>query len=158
MNIKDLVAKARHQGGWTVLDVADLPALPDGLHLPDDVSEFYKNCGGIRLAVGQDEFHVVSPTDFVRSNDAILGETHANDRSHWWFVIGRSGEQYVSIDLAPGRLGRCYDSFWDRHAVAGSCPVIAASFSEFLARLLDGDGSLYWLAEDFVAEEDAYDD
>ena len=26
---------------------------------------------------------------------------------------------YITIDLAKERLGRCYDSFWDRYGVAG---------------------------------------
>jgi len=63
----------------------------------------------------------------------------------------------VTIDCSPTRLGRCQDGFWDRHAVAGSCPLVALSFAELLERLVEGRGERwYWLRDD-PGYGDAYD-
>lgn len=54
----------------------------------------------------------------------------------------------VTIDCSADRLGRCYDSFWDSHGVAGSCSIVALSFTDLLQRLLDNNGDYwYWLGD-----------
>lgn len=64
----------------------------------------------------------------------------------------------MSIDCAAGRLGRCYDSSWDRHGVVGECTVVALSFTELLQRLLNAQGTRwYWLTSEAPAYGDAYD-
>jgi hypothetical protein len=80
------------------------------------------------------------------------------DISYDWFIIGKSSEQYITIDLNPDRLGRCYDSFWDRHGVPADCQIIAKSFTDLLQKLFDGNGDYwYWLKDDFTYIGDAYD-
>lgn len=101
---------------------------------------------------------LVSPKDFVKANPVIAGVEGSGDLSADWFIVAKSGEQYVTIDLDPNRLGRCYDSFWDRHAVAGSCPVIARSFRELVEKLIGSRGKqFFWTLPDFVSYGDAYD-
>ena len=80
------------------------------------------------------------------------------DISDLWFSIADDGNgDYLSIDLAPGRLGICYDSFHETHGVAGSTPVIARSFTELLTSLLQSRGNRpYWLEDGFVSLGDAY--
>ncbi len=96
----------------------------------------------------------------MSSNKVILGEHGAlGDRSDYWYLLARgSSGEGISIDLHPDRLGRCYDSFWDRHGLAGSCPVIALSFLDLLTRLMDSGGAhWYWLEADFGSLGDAYE-
>ena len=63
---------------------------------------------------------------------------------------------YLGIDLDPERLGRCYDSHHEIHGLAGECPVIALSFSEFVG-LLEAQAA-YWTLESFHSYGDAYDE
>ncbi len=101
---------------------------------------------------------IVPPREFVLANPIIVGERCFDDISSHWYIVGRGGtEEMVTIDCSPPRLGRCYDSFWDRHGVAGSCPIVALSFTELLQRLLKQEGGYwYWLADDAPAHGDAY--
>ena len=47
----------------------------------------------------------------------------------------------------------------ETHGVAGSCPIIATSFTDLLTRLYENKGQRwYWLRPDFVSLGDAYDD
>lgn len=66
---------------------------------------------------------------------------------------------YITIDLEKERLGRCYDSFWDRHGVVGECAVIAQTFTELVSQLYSNQGkSLFWLDDKFNYLGDAYDE
>jgi len=120
---------------------------------------FYTQCGGIDLFANKPfGISLVSPSEFVKANPVIARVDGEGDISFDWFIVAKAGEQYVTMDLNPTRLGQCYDSFWDRHAVAGSCPVIAKSYAELLAQLLNGRGeNWFWLAPDFQGYGDAYD-
>lgn len=137
-----------------------LPQLPNSLDLPPDLAEFYQFCGGVVLFHAHPYWlEVLGPTDFARANPIIAGVDDESDRSHLWFVLAQADEQFVTIDLAPDRIGRCYDSFWDRHAVRGSCPIIASSFTEFLERAIQMAGrAWYWLDPAFTPLGDAYDE
>jgi hypothetical protein len=141
-----------------VLPEKGAPSLPEGYALPNNLSEFYARCGGVTLyrdsAYG---ISIVCPNRFVRANPVIRGESGETDISYHWFILGQSEEQFITIDLNPLRLGRCYDSFWDRHACPGSCPIISNSFSELLAHLVESRGAhWYWLAPSFRSLGDAY--
>ena len=118
-------------------------------------------CGGVTLFQSETcVAEIVPPNDFVEANPVLVGCQAEDDISAAWFILcrGLNDEQYVTIDLAPGRLGRCYDSFWDCHAVAGSSTIVARSFSEFLERLISSGGTRwYWLEDSFVSLGDAYD-
>ncbi len=113
------------------------------------------------LFEGEDySFQIVQPEEFTLSNPVIIGELAEEDISSHWYIVGHDGNgDYISIDLHQGRLGKCYDSFWDRHGVVGDCPVIANSFSDLLEQLVQNSGERwYWLKEDFKPLGDAYDD
>ncbi|MBP1995842.1 SMI1/KNR4 family protein [Paenibacillus eucommiae] len=129
--------------------------------LPPDVRRFYELCGGVLLFGSKDYVcQIVPPENFISSNPVIIGEPVDEDISSHWYIVAHDGNgDYISIDLHQERLGKCYDSFWDRHGVAGDCPVIAKSFTELLERSIQNNGERwYWLKEDFESIGDAYDD
>ncbi len=157
--VDDLIQQLQATPRCQVSPPSGQPVTRAGLVVPPEVVRFYELCGGADLFVGSDHpLSLVSPKRFRSANLEIVGEEIDNDISSSWFVIaeGRSGE-YVSIDLGPEHLGRCYDSYVDRHGVAGSCAVIALSFCEFLERCLLAKGDrYYWLVDQFVGYGDAY--
>jgi antitoxin YokJ len=155
-----LIEKIKRTEGCRLLPATGLPALRAQDRLPPDLQEFYSLCGGAHLFEGADfDVQLVEPDRFARSNLEIVGEECPDDISDSWYIVGRSGsEEAISIDCSTERLGRCYDSFWDRHAIAGSCPIVALSFAELVRRLLASRGGhWYWLAEGWVGHGDAYD-
>lgn len=137
------------------------PVLRAGERLPDDLAEFYRHAGGVSLFEHSTyPIRVVAAEYLTRANPEIVKTDCPDDISDSWYIVARGGgEESITIDCSPERLGRCYDSFWDRHGVAGDCRVIAMSFIELLQRLFDnGGGYWYWLAEDALGYGDAYDD
>jgi hypothetical protein len=158
-SIRDLVYAIEQSTRCAVNPSVGLPVIPGGLSLPEDLRLFYEVCGGVELF--RDEgysMEIVPPGEFCRANPVIVGDPCEDDQSFDWFIVGRSGLQVVTVDLSAERLGRCYDSFWDRHGLVGECTVIAKDFSEFLVRYFESDGKyLYWLEPDFVNYGDAYD-
>ncbi|MFB9324679.1 SMI1/KNR4 family protein [Paenibacillus aurantiacus] len=132
----------------------------DGYQLPPDITRFYELCGGVQLFENKEYCcQVVPPHEFVLSNPIIVGELVEEDISSNWFIVVHDGNgDYISLDLNPKRIGKCYDSFWDRHGVVGECPVVARSFTELLNQLVQNNGGRwYWLEEDFESLGDAYD-
>ncbi|WP_312886473.1 SMI1/KNR4 family protein [Paenibacillus foliorum] len=129
--------------------------------LPLDLKRFYELCGGVVLFENKD-FHIqiAPPNEFILSNPVIVGEQVDGNISSHWYIVGLGGNgDYISIDLHQDRLGKCYDSFWDRHGVMGDCPVVAKTFTELINRLVQNNGERwYWLSEDFESLGDAYDD
>ena len=84
-----------------------------------------------------------------------------------WYILAQdqpynayeAGVQTVTIDFDPDRLGRCYDSFWDRHASPGYCDIVATSFTGWLEQVLAAKGSsLFWVEPTFQRIGDAYAD
>ncbi len=59
-----------------------------------------------------------------------------DDISWSWYVIAITDNgDHFSIDLSPERLGRCYDSFHETHALRGDTDVVAHTFTDFLERI-----------------------
>ncbi|GAM12377.1 unknown [Mesobacillus selenatarsenatis SF-1] len=108
-----------------------IPDVEKGHTLPSDLKEFYKICGGIDLFVGCDyAIKIVSPQGFVLANPVIIEERAEYDISSNWYIIGDNmNGDYITIDLDKLRLGRRFDSSWDVHGVAGSCPIVETSFT-----------------------------
>jgi hypothetical protein len=128
--------------------------------LPEDLEEFYSVCGGVRLFDDMEyPIRIVGPAELTRTNPEIVGEECPEDITDSWYIVARGGtEEALSIDCSSERSGRCCDSFWDRHGVAGDCRVVALSFTELLARLVAAGGSYwYWLAPGGSGYGDAYD-
>lgn len=155
------IEQIRRTEGCEVWPPRGQPTLRSADSVPEDLADFYRLCGGVHLFRHSSyPFKIVGPEEFVRTNPEIVGMDCPDDISDSWYIVGRGGrEEVVSIDCAIARLGRCYDSFWDRHGVAGDCRVVAKSFTELIRRLLDNRGGYwYWLVEGGVGYGDAYDE
>lgn len=146
--MKELVEEIARSPGCRVLPPSGQPRVRDHEALPLDVIAFYAQCGGAALFEGADhEVTIVSPDGFVRANPLILGRDAPDDITDSWYVVATGGSgEHLTVDCHPERSGRCHDSFWDSHGVAGSCPIVAMSLTELLRRLLDAKGGRWpWL-------------
>jgi len=159
MTIGELIDRLANDESCEATLARKLPELPTGLELPADIREFYQAFSSAMLFRDSEcAIEVVAPERFVRANPVIVGDDCPEDISFDWFIVAESGGQYLTVDLHPKRRGRCYDSFWDRHGVAGDCPIVAFSFTELLEQLLDARGEYwYWLQDEFDTLGDAYD-
>ena len=101
---------------------------------------------------------VVGPHDLSRTSPEVALTECPEDITDSWYIIAREvDEALISVDCHADRLGRCYDSFRDCHGIVGSCAVVALSFTEVLAKLVEGRGGYwYWLLPG-GAHGDAYD-
>ncbi|MCX7571380.1 SMI1/KNR4 family protein [Tumebacillus sp. DT12] len=161
MSIQQLIEKIRTLPDCEVYPAAGLPAVEPEHSLPVDVREFYQACGGVELFKSADYAAViVTPQEFVLANPVIVGERYEEDITSNFYIIAReAGGEYLTIDLDAERLGRCYDSFSDRHGIVGETQIIALSFTELLENLIRNKGRYwYWLEDDHVSLGDAYDD
>ncbi|ERN51963.1 SMI1/KNR4 family protein [Alkalihalophilus marmarensis] len=158
--IKKLLTQIKNLTGCRVREPNGLPIIDETSHvLPEDVRDFYSLCGGVVLFEHEDyPTFVVPPDKFVLANPIIIGELCEEDISSNWYIICNDGkDDYLTIDLAKERLGRCYDSFFDRHGLVGETQVIATSFTDLFERLIENKGQYwYWLKNDFDSLGDAY--
>lgn len=163
MSIKEILQKINETEYCKFYPPQGLPEnIEQGDVLPKDLLEFYTICGGVELFTNVDFGVSIVPSDkFVLANPIIVGEKCEYDISSHWYIFGDLGSgNYLSIDLHPDRLGKCYDSHWDSHGVVGSSTVVAISFTDLLNRILvsKGEGeSWYWYSDDFESLGDAYD-
>jgi hypothetical protein len=160
MSVLNIIQKIKATPDCKVLPPNGIPHIEDNLQLPEDVRIFYESCGGIILFEHADyRTNIVPPQEFVLANPVIVGERCEEDISSNWYIVANDGKgEYLTIDLDPSRLGRCYDSFYDRHGVVGESQIIALSFTELLERLMRNKGQYwYWLENDFISLGDAYD-
>ncbi len=146
-----------------------IPEIAPGHKLPGDLLQFYSLCGGVTLfnssayrmtIVPPDKFTFANPIMFAGlAPEEVAAIVPADDISWSWYLVGEGdGAERITIDLAPERNGRCYDSFWDSYAMPGYSPIIAFSFTELLLRLLENQGDhWYWCRPDFKPLGDAYD-
>ncbi|WP_129692043.1 SMI1/KNR4 family protein [Gottfriedia acidiceleris] len=161
MDIQVLIEKVKNFPNCVIHSHSGYPVVERGHKLPNDLYEFFRLCGGMDLFIDCDYgLTIVSPEEFVLANPVIIGEKAEYDISSSWYIIGcDSNNDYLTIDLSKPRLGKCYDSNWEFHGVAGSCPIIANSFTELLERLVIDKGKhWYWLRDEFASLGDAYDD
>jgi len=161
MKIKELLEKIKALPDCKVYPPNGLPKLDNINHkLPSDIVEFYQYCGGVTLFKSENYmYNVVSPDEFILANPVIVGELCEEDITSEWYIIVKDGNgDYLTIDLSNERLGRCYDSCWDKHGVVGECPIIAKTFTELLENLVLNKGEqCYWLRDEFISIGDAYD-
>lgn len=160
-SINDIVNSIVNNYKATLLPSHGLPNIPEDLALPNDLRDFYNFCGGIVISPPEStELSILQINDFERANPKILGLDGTEDKSFNWFTLAEYGGEYVTIDLNKNTLGRCYDSFWDRHAIRGSCRIIARSFTEFLSLILKNSETntpIYWEGSSYFSLGDAYD-
>lgn len=134
---------------------------------PDDLREFYQLCGGVSFFPSSAySLNIVSPSRFLLANPVFFTGvsredllSSKSDISWSWYIIGEGDRgQFITIDLSPERLGRCYDSFWDCHAMPGYSQIVAKTFTELLIHLANNKGKpWYWLQPGFISYGDAYD-
>lgn len=156
--MESLLSKIKKLDNCEVLPPVGMPLIDRPI--PSDMEEFYKLCGGVKLFSNKDYgIQIVAPREFVLANPVIVGELYEEDISSSWYIVAKGGsDEIISIDLDPTRVGRCYDSFYDTHAVAGSCAIVAGSFTELLEKLIENQGGYwYWLKDNFDHIGDAYD-
>lgn len=163
MGIAEAIAKIQTTPGCQVFPPNGLPTIQKEHLLPDDLRHFYTLCGGLHLFEEADcSVTIVPPTEVVLANPVIVGKLaeSVEDISWSWYLIAHDDNgDFLTIDLSHERSGRCYDSCFEVHAVAGSCPIIARSFTDLLTRLYENSGQYwYWLRPDFVSLGDAYDE
>lgn len=161
MNILKILDNIRNTPDCIVHSPCGLPKVDKEVDLPDDLRVFYESCGGVSLFPNKKYgFTIVNPKEMVLANPVIVGELCEEDISSKWYIICKDSENnYITIDLATERLGRCYDSFWDRHGIVGECTIIARNFTELVMDLFNNHGeSLYWLDSNFLYLGDAYDE
>jgi antitoxin YokJ len=148
--MQDLIQEIENISDCFIHPASGIPAVD--LLLPSDLSEFYKLCGGCDLFTQKDyKIKIVPPSDFISSNLKIVNNDKTGDISDFWYIVGDSYDgNYISIDLHPDRLGRCYDSFWDSHGIIGSCAIVALNFTDLLSALIKNKGEYwYWLSDGF---------
>nr|WP_310132456.1 SMI1/KNR4 family protein [Burkholderia ambifaria] len=155
-SIKELVEIIRSDSRCQVLPVSgNLPPLPNpDLKYPNDLVEFYNICGGVVLfRAGKENvsFKILAADEVLQANMIIVGEPCEDDISFSWYAICKTDNgDYISIDTSKERGGRCYDSNFEIHGVAGSCPIIALSFSELLDELYKSSGvDIFWKTRDY---------
>ena len=138
-----------------------LPTIPPPLQLPVDLIEFYQRFTEARLFGGEGEesrCRILPPEEFVQVGEAIMGQpTTVGLEQSWYALADVQDGNYLGIDLAHDRLGRCYDCFHETYGEPGYCKVIALSFTELLEQIAAAEGESFWLAEGFNGYGDAYD-
>lgn len=165
--LENLIMQIKEDSQCVYHPPVGLPSIQEGHILPEDVQRFYQLCGGlVMFEHSEGRIEILPPGEVVLANQVVflgIPEEQLAATKHepsWsWYLIGQgdSGE-YLAIDLAPTRLGRCYYGFWDSFAMKGHSPVIAHSFTEFLERLWENKGkSRYWEQPSFQPLSDAYD-
>jgi antitoxin YokJ len=166
IDLDALIARMRITDDCVVHAPQGMPHPSDGHRIPPDVEQFYALCGGgLLFPHSAYTTVIVPPTKFVQINhalyegDEIIMTGGSQDRSDSWYILAGTGNgNYVSIDLSSEKNGWCYDSSFDGHGVAGSCPILARSFSDFLlATIQKRGGYWYWLEPTFSTLGDAYD-
>lgn len=163
MKIEEMINKFRTLPNCAVWPPNGLPVTDASHPIPDDVLEFYRLCGGMSV-FNEDRcgINIVAPED-VKPADSIILEPktahfRTNELSKDFYVIGYDEDsQWITIDLNPNRLGRCYESFWDSYAGPGTSPIIALSFSQLLEHFISFQDADFWDMPNFEAYGDAYD-
>ena len=158
--LEDLIATIANTSDCVVAKRTPPLLFQTEYNLPKDLQYYLENYSYIKLfETAEYPLKIVGFDNFRRANPIIVGEEIKDDISYNWFVIATDGKaQYVTIDLAKERLGKCYDSFWDRHGIVGEQPLIASSFMELLTALFANKGEYpYWLKDDYQSLGDAYD-
>jgi len=165
--MKNLLTRIANTPDCFVHPPSGYPTISQRHTLLPEIREFYELCGGVSLYTSAIySMNIVSPNEFVLANPEILtGATQDDldalieDRTGSWYIIGNNQNyQFITIDLAKERSGRCYDSFWESYAMKGYMPIIALSLFDLLINLYNNKGEhWYWLQPTYQRLGDAYD-
>jgi hypothetical protein len=93
---------------------------------------------------GPDELVPVAPrlltSEIARELERTEPEHVANTGYAFADNGGGSTDEHVVVDLHPSRLGRYYETFWDRFGGVGAMPVVALCVTDALSWLLETEG------------------
>lgn len=131
-----------------------------GVQLPPDLKAFLQLCQGVELFQDSEyPIRILGLNEMCRANQAILEAELPEHPTHSWFLIADlQNSDYLTIDLAPGRNGLCYQAFHDSYAMEGQSPIVAGSFSDLLLRAVQNRGEYFWWLQDsFEPLGDAWD-
>lgn len=114
--------------------------------LTPDLEEFYRLCGGVEMFAGSPHpVRIVGPMDFVPADPVIHGRpVHRSPTAAWYVIVRRANDAFLTIDLGAEHPGRCYDSAWDRHGVAGNCPIVARTFTDLVQTFVARESGAPW--------------
>ena len=163
--MKHILKKIEKTSDCEALPPKRVPNVSSDLCIPSDLIEFYTLCGGVKCYKHSNyTMDIVSPENFVLANPQILPDNWKeyvdnNDRSNYWYVIATAdSELSISIDLNKDRIGRCYGSFWQVHAVPSDSAIVALSFTDLIENIFTNKGGYwFWLQDEFKSLGDAYD-
>jgi len=149
--LKRFIDRLKKDPAWTVFPSKELPELSSDprapqVSLPDDILYFYQLCGGMETNIRSDydlAIQIVPATGFNWAIKEIIGslkDSAINDYQDnilWTcYVLASVGtDEYLVIDLAPERYGRCYFTEFYLLGCEGWTPIIAESFLGLLQRL-----------------------
>lgn len=122
--------------------------IPSFLSLPDDLSYFYKNFSSVIFFPDSPyPFEIISPRDIKKSDLLVLGEDANDPVTQEWYTLVKCDDQLISIDLKNGKsFGYCFDSFWDVYGTIDDDTLVATSFTELVAKIINSKGnSLFWI-------------
>jgi hypothetical protein len=155
VTIREVLHQLVSRSDCEVLPFSGMPALNQGDVLPEQLAEFYKLCGGIRIKRFNDCFYswyVSKPTDFRAAVGVIhQGEMSDSERAFWsahwansFYVVAETeGSGEVIVTSCGDRFRGLY---FDGHRETFGCdkmPVIAQSLAELIVLLVDaGIGSI----------------
>ena len=114
--------------------------------LPLALKDFYRSFSEVRFF--DDRFRMMSVTEIEPVSMLQYGSP-GWCAPQWLAVLDVWDSNYVAIDLDTSQMLDCY------HEAGGTSQIIARDFKEFLERLLDSQGELYWLDEKFQAYGEA---
>lgn len=131
-----------------------------GVQLPSDLKAFLALCQGVELF--RDSLYpirILGLNELGRANQVMLEAELPEHPTHAWFLIADLAQSdYLTIDLAPGRNGLCYQAFHDCYGMEGQSPIVAGSFTDLLLRAVQNRGDYFWWLQDsFEPLGDAWD-
>lgn len=155
----------------------DKPAEPRGDLLPPDLGRFYQEFhnGASLFGTGPDVAYRILPQDRMESLDwgeePEIGNSRGPDGRTWHRFVDLADGSFLAIDLDMNRrrfstdrnasreVRKCFSPIChcreETIGKPGKNPVISESFLEFLERILDSSGNLFWFEPGFKPYGDA---
>ncbi|RJS26225.1 SMI1/KNR4 family protein [Corallococcus sp. H22C18031201] len=120
-----------------------------GWRLDPDLRAFYLHCDGAALFDPLDPAVTFLPlAQIERARVAILqDDSDASGPADWYVIAEVPDTNWMLLDVSHLESGRypIRDGYREMFPRPDYCPVIAPSFSNFLARTLRSEGRWFWL-------------
>lgn len=146
MTIESVLAILRGRSDCEVMPPTGQPQLMPGMRLPPDVERLYDLCGGLKLAILEEEFWMweIVPPHAFKPGPAIVFEGYYDEGiwgNHWaqcFYVIAQNQNAEERIVVSCGE--RYFGMFFDAHQESFSCDdmrLVARTLPELLLGLAD---------------------